>query len=143
MFVNLGHEPCPAMTWLIDDAVRLGASVMKTVDAKLLRLRLEVVTDNACSKLHIDNVVARLICTYRGPGTEIGLAGFTLGDLRRVDTGMPVLLKGRRWQDGSDRLLMHRSPPIEGLEMARLVLVLDGISRDEILPEYDDVDLLN
>lgn len=62
-------------------------------------------------ELHIDNVVARLICTYRGLGTEVGLEEAETKDIRGVPTGMPILLKGRRWRDGHDRRLRHRSPP--------------------------------
>ena len=42
--------------------------------ARYLRLRLDVISTNACRKFHRDAVTARLLCTYRGSATQIGNA---------------------------------------------------------------------
>ena len=99
--------------------------------APMVRLRLEPVFDDACSKLHIDNVVARMICTYSGPATELGLEAVAPESAERIPTGAPVLLKGKRWPDEKQPSLRHRSPPISGTDQARLVVVLEGCLQAE------------
>ncbi|MDM7956628.1 DUF1826 domain-containing protein [Blastomonas sp.] len=93
-----------------------------------VRVRLEGVTGNACRKVHADYTDLRLICTLAGPGTD-----YTLGDdpdapLLRVATGAVALFKGHMFGPGHSACL-HRSPPIEGSEERRLVLVIDTPSR--------------
>lgn len=39
-----------------------------------LRLRFDVINFNGCPKFHVDAVKARLVCTYRGTGTQYGLS---------------------------------------------------------------------
>lgn len=137
LFAASRHEASPALTWLCEDAAHLADHVCEIAGATLVRLRVEPVFDNACSKLHIDNVVARLICTYRGPGTQVGLADAASETIKNIATGMPILLKGKRWPGAHDPKLRHRSPPIEGTGRSRLVLVLEGVSPEGILPGYD------
>ncbi len=102
------------------------ADVMR---APWLRLRLEVVTGDACRKFHVDNVTARLVCTYRGTGTQYGLAprGAEPEVVDTVPTGQPIVLRGMRWPTTPPSLLKHRSPPIAGTGETRLLLVLDPI----------------
>ncbi|MEL6792362.1 MAG: DUF1826 domain-containing protein, partial [Pseudomonadota bacterium] len=82
-----------------------------------------------------DNVVARLLCTYRGPGTQYGVAdsGEDPGEIYETAEGAPILLRGELWRGDAPSGLKHRSPPIEGTGVARLVLVLDPI--DELTEE--------
>lgn len=114
---------------LTDDIVMLAERFAKLTNAPYLRLRLEVVTTNACRKFHIDAVTARLICTYRGTGTQYGIS-VDGGDPARVftvATGMPMILRGTLWPSNPPSGLLHRSPPIEGTEESRFVMVLDPI----------------
>ncbi|MEO1550648.1 MAG: DUF1826 domain-containing protein, partial [Pseudomonadota bacterium] len=55
--------------WLHADIVSLADMFADLLGVTYLRLRLEPVTTNACRKFHIDAITARLVCTYRGPGT--------------------------------------------------------------------------
>lgn len=119
LFVAAGVEVVPALTWLANDAMNLAQYIQNMVRTAKVRLRLEPVFDNACSKFHIDNVIARLICTYYGPGTELGLEDS--GVIQSVPTGAPLLLKGKRWPGPDVSALRHRSPPIAGTGIARLV----------------------
>lgn len=137
LFAAAQITPGPELSWICKDVTRLGQYVRRLVDAPLVRLRLEPVFDNACSKLHIDNVVARMICTYTGPGTELGLAAMAPDSAVRVDTGAPILLKGKRWPGRVPPTLRHRSPPISATGEARLVVVLEGCTAAEIYPQYD------
>ena len=138
MFGEVGIANHPALSWLCQDAERLGLQVAILHAVPSVRLRVEAVSDNACRKFHIDNVVARLICTYRGPGTELSRCEGDMGEIETVPTGAPVLLKGKQWPQTDNIKLHHRSPPIEGTGMSRLVLVLDPIHEDdEIGTSYD------
>ena len=113
----------------IDDIALLAGQFAILTKAPYLRLRLEVVTTDACRKFHIDAVTARLICTYRGTGTQYGIStnGTEPSRVFTVTTGMPMILRGTLWPSDPPSGLMHRSPPIEGTDEARFVLVLDPI----------------
>lgn len=125
-----GTPRCNERDMLVDDTAALADVFANLSDVKYLQLRLAVITTNACRKFHIDYVTARLICTYRGTGTQYGIS--TDGaDPRRVftvPTGAPILLRGTLWPQNPPSGLLHRSPPIDGTGETRLVLVLDPIS---------------
>lgn len=121
--------------WLIDDIASLVQVFAGLMRAPALRLRLDVVATTMCPKFHIDAVTARLICTYRGPGTQYGISTDG-GEPKRVfaaATGEPIILRGTLWPDGPPSGLLHRSPPVHGADETRLVLVLD-----EARPERSD-----
>jgi hypothetical protein len=115
---------------MIDDAAALADIFAGLMCTPYLRLRFDVVTTNACRKFHIDGVTARLICTYRGRGTQYGTStdGTEPRRVFTVPTGAPILLRGTLWPERPKSGLLHRSPPIEGTGETRLVLVLDPIS---------------
>lgn len=114
---------------LIDDAAALSDIFADLMQARWLRLRLQAVTSNACRKFHIDAITARLVCTYRGTGTQYGISTDGLDPTRvfTVPTGAPILLRGTLWPGKPTSGILHRSPPIEGSGETRLVLVLDPI----------------
>ncbi len=115
--------------WLHADIVSLAQMFGALMQARFLRLRLEPVTTNACRKFHLDAITARLVCTYRGTGTQYGVStdGGNPKRVLTVPTGAPILLRGSLWPAVPDRGLLHRSPPIEGSGETRLLLVLDPI----------------
>ena len=119
--------------WLHADIVWLADTFSRLMSARYLRLRLDVVTNNACLKFHIDAVTARLICTYRGSGTQYGLStdGGDPKTVFQAKAGSPILLRGTLWPTDPVIKLRHRSPPIEGTGETRLVLVLDSVSNPE------------
>lgn len=114
---------------LVQDIEQLATAFNTVAPAPYLRLRLSVVTTNSCRKFHTDHVVARLICTYRGTGTQYGISddGSDPDDIHTVARGTPVILRGGLWPTTPPAGLKHRSPPIEGTGETRLVLVLDPI----------------
>ena len=136
LFETQGIDEDPALEWLTQDAAQLARALSLQFDTGLVRLRLEVIDDDACAKLHIDNVTARLICAYRGPGTQIGFPESAAETLYTAPTGQPLLLKGTRWP-GTRPNLRHKSPPMQGSGETRLVLVLEGVAPADIYPEYD------
>ena len=139
LFATANIPTSPALSWLSEDAERLAHSVCGLAQTPKVRLRLEPVFDNACSKFHIDNVVARLICTYVGPGTELSATAGHAEPLYRVPTGAPILLKGKAWPNANALRLHHRSPPIAGTGIARLVMVLEGCAPEDVYPTYDQL----
>ena len=122
-----GTPDCAERSMLVDDIAALAEMFCQTMSASALQLRLDVVTDNACRKFHIDAVKARLVCTYRGTGTQytVSQSKGEPGQVHTVPTGAPVLLRGTLWQEATKSRVFHRSPPIEGTQETRLVLVLD------------------
>jgi len=128
-----GTPDDPERRRLIEDTAALAQIFAELMDAKYLRLRLDVVTTNACRKFHIDAVTARLVCTYRGPGTQYGISndGSEPRHILTAPTGAPILLRGTRWPERPRSGLLHRSPPIEGTGETRAVLVLDPVDNPE------------
>lgn len=117
--------------WLIADISNLAFQIADIMAAPFVRLRIDVIRTNACRKFHMDANQLRLICTYRGTGTQYGISNDG-GEPKRVftvPTGSPMVMRGCQWPGSPKSGVVHRSPPIEGTGETRLVLVLD--------PEFD------
>lgn len=123
----------PERDRLLDDIAALADVFAGLMRARWLRLRLDAVSTNACRRFHIDAVTARLVCTYRGTGTQYGIStdGAEPRRIFTVPTGAPILLRGTLWPEHPRAGLLHRSPPIEGTGETRLVLVLDPVDDPE------------
>jgi len=123
----------------IDDVAALADLFASLTEASYLRLRLDVIDTNACRRFHIDRVRARLICTYRGTGTQYGIStrGADPDPIFTVPTGSPIVLRGTLWPETPPSGLRHRSPPIEGTDEVRLVLVLDAVHDGVVDPVMD------
>ncbi len=104
-------------------------------------LHLRVVDNDACTKFHLDGYDLRLFTTYLGPGTEwlpekalnrSGL-GKTNHDIvrdptqiRRMQPFEVGILKGEVPAKVSPtRGIVHRSPPIQHLNLKRVILRID------------------
>lgn len=98
-------------------------------------VRLEALDRAMCPGWHSDRTGIRLLCTYRGPGTEwLDDTGIDRGRLRALQPMPPsdraaafdiVLLKGSLWQGNAGRGAIHRSPaPRDGI---RYLLALDAL----------------
>lgn len=129
--------------------IALQAEILgELLDAASIGFRLEVVGKAMCPRLHVDRVGIRLLCTYRGPGTEwveeaavgrrfLGAASGgqpdeTSGLLlpgHRIETIPPfsvALLKGSLWQGNGGRGIVHRSPAVAADEAPRVLLAMDA-----------------
>lgn len=128
-----GTPNCAERVRLVDDIAAMADIFTRVMGARWLRLRLDVVVTNACRKFHVDAVMGRLVCTYRGSGTQYGFVreDNEPAEIFSVPTGSPVLLRGTLWPERPDAGLRHRSPPIEGSGETRLVLVLDPVNDPE------------
>lgn len=124
-----GTPPGPHRQRLIGDIAALADIFAGAMAAQVLQLRLDVVGTDACRKFHIDRLRARLICTYRGAGTQYGNAthGHDPAQIHALPTGSAMAMRGRLWPPRPDPGFVHRSPPIAGTGQARLVLVLDPV----------------
>lgn len=121
--------PCAHLDQLVDDVTALADIFSDMMKAPYLRVRLQAITNNACRKFHIDAITARLVCTYRGTGTQYGISTDGKDPTRvfTVPTHAPILLRGTLWPETPASGLLHRSPPIEDTGETRLVLVLDSV----------------
>ncbi|MEM6669495.1 MAG: DUF1826 domain-containing protein [Pseudomonadota bacterium] len=136
---DLAETPdCAERDLLIDDIAALAHGFGAISSAEYLRLRLDVVSTNACRKFHIDSVTSRLICTYRGTGTQYGVSpdGSDPTRVFTAPTGAPIVLRGTLWPQTPPTGLLHRSPPIAGTGETRLLLVLDPMQSAAEDPEH-------
>ena len=121
---------------VIGDIGALGARFAAIAGARRLRVRLEKVTDDACSRWHADRTPLRLLCTYRGAPSLLAKPGAVTGDAhgcvlgvdeagivvpRRLDV---LILKGTGFGDGTPPVV-HRSPALGATDQVRLLLVID------------------
>ncbi|MEA3641396.1 MAG: DUF1826 domain-containing protein [Lamprobacter sp.] len=68
-----GVEPGGFGWWLADMAMlaeQFTELVNRTLGPHTITARVETLDDVACPKFHVDRTRLRLLCTYRGPGTE-------------------------------------------------------------------------
>ncbi|MEM7524557.1 MAG: DUF1826 domain-containing protein [Pseudomonadota bacterium] len=126
----------PERALLIDDVATLADRFADIMKAAYLRVRFDVIETNACRKFHVDAITGRLVCTYRGTGTQYGIStgGGDPEQVHTTPTGAPILLRGTRWPERPGTGFLHRSPPIAGTGETRLVLVLDPM--DALEEEY-------
>lgn len=99
----------------------------------LVDIRLDVIRHDACWRFHRDMVPLRLITTYRGRGTQIppfeeaerALAEQRsyCGPLEELSCGTVALFRGDPNDSGQG--MLHRSPPVAGTDITRLLLCLN------------------
>jgi hypothetical protein len=118
------------------DLLRLLAVFVSLSQNTRLRLRIERIDNDACRKWHQDWTALRLLCTYRGSGTQWVVPQDSKEALRTPDQDHPrqrqlqrgdvALLKGRG-QDPHSPLpsVVHRSPRHFQTQASRLLLVME------------------
>ncbi|WP_417454972.1 DUF1826 domain-containing protein [Kiloniella sp.] len=122
---DLSHTPLGKYRdMLAGDIAALGFIMSEIMGSSLLHVRLEPVNTNACRKFHVDNMTARMLCTYRGRGTQVAQRGAEDTPIT-VSAGDAILLRGARWLGKEETTLQHRSPPIIGTGETRLLLAID------------------
>jgi hypothetical protein len=118
---------------LLDDIAGLARRFMAIMDSAQVDIRLEAVEHDACWKFHRDCVEARLLATYRGPGTQWippALSEAALesqkdyrGPIQSLSRFAAGMFKGSCATPA--RGIVHRSPPIDGAGVTRLLLCLN------------------
>lgn len=133
---------------LAADLELLAEMLGELLDAPTIGLRLEVVGKAMCPRLHVDRVGIRLLCTYRGPGSEwvedaavdrrfLGAASGGQPDessglllpghrIERIPSFAVALLKGSLWQDSGGLGIVHRSPAVPEGQGPRVLVALDA-----------------
>jgi hypothetical protein len=126
--MNISEMPdCAERQFLLDDICLLAHKSSELFASAYLRLRFDVVTTNKCPKFHIDHVAARLLCTYRGNGTEYSF----LDDQKRPAEILPtpncaaIVLRGTKWPTDCANNLVHQSPEINDGNETRFLFVID------------------
>ena len=133
-----GAPAAPALDWLAHDVARLVERFAAVAGCAEVDVRLETLRHDACWRFHRDHVALRLLCTYRGPGTEwvdhehatAALAGQRdyRGPLNRLGRFEVAVFRGRL--GGMAEGVVHRSPAIAGTGTTRLLLCLNGPMSD-------------
>ena len=131
---------------LADDLQLLAEMLGELLDARTIGIRLEVIRQAMCPRLHVDRVGIRMLCTYRGPGTEwvddayvdrrcLGAGANGQPDassglrlpghrIESIDPFHVALLKGSLWQGNIGRGIVHRSPAVP--QPLRVLVALDA-----------------
>lgn len=137
-----GETWTPACSWVRNDIPRLAARFAAITGEAHLSVRLQPVGSDACRFLHHDYVAHRLVCTYRGRGTqwlpperEGDVAdrrhGVDPGLLKHVPRFAVAMFTGRTCPNATP--ILHRSPPIGASGEVRLVLTIDIANPNENL----------
>ena len=118
---------------LIDDMVGLVSAFADVTGIGRVDVRLESIDHDACWRFHRDTVETRLVTTYRGPTTEwvqpadadraISDQTEYDGPLERLGDHDVAIFNGK-WA-GPERGIVHRSPPVAGMGVTRLLLCLN------------------
>lgn len=120
--------PHPAPTELAADVLWLARVFAAIARQEHVRIRLEGVTHDSCRRFHLDSVGLRLLCTYRGAGTQWTMCGPDCAAPHQVPACAVALLKGSRHDPPPPAGCLHRSPPVSRLpenRRARLLLCID------------------
>ena len=128
--MNISEMPdCAERQLLLNDICLLAHKSSELFASAYLRLRFDVVTTNKCPKFHIDHVAARLLCTYRGAGTEYSFLDDQKRPAEKFSTPncAAIVLRGTKWPTDCANNLVHRSPEINDENETRLLLVIDPV----------------
>ncbi|NKB63881.1 MAG: DUF1826 domain-containing protein [Gammaproteobacteria bacterium] len=133
-------DPSVFKNWSTD-LRRLADIYFRVSESRNVTMRLETTNDDGCRRFHVDRTNLRLICTYRGPGTQwlhneqvnrqAQRAGATNGDIIRFGEPSEIapfwvgILKGSKYPGSAGQGLVHRSPPIAESGQTRVVFCLD------------------
>lgn len=93
-----------------------------------VRVRLDGVTHDSCRRFHLDAIGLRLLCTYRGAGTQWTMCGPECRAPHQAPPCAVALLKGTRHDPPPPAGCLHRSPPVAHLPVerrARILLCID------------------
>lgn len=87
-------------------------------------IRLEHITDDACSLFHKDNTDFRIVTTYLGQGTQWArIENGDLGEVHTLNRFEVAMFLGELGRRGSR--ILHRSPPVADVSEQRLLFVVD------------------
>jgi len=136
---NSGLAGTAVGRWLESDIAGLSCRFAAVTGMRSLHVRLAAVDGDACRYFHVDRLSFRLLCTYRGAGTQWivpgtsfdGRAGPDLtasleaapDQINAMPTRSVAIMRGLDRGTGQPGLL-HRSPPAHDLKNGRLLLTI-------------------
>ena len=117
----------PELNRFASDVGALTLMYCRIMGTDRARIRLDVTDEAMCPKFHLDNVPARLVCTYRGDGTQYVPEPHRNDPsrIRNMRTGDAALIRGTKWPSGERSRLLHRSPAMAPGTGPRLLLAID------------------
>jgi hypothetical protein len=119
-------QPVPVA--LAADMTRLASVFAAMTGRDRVRVRLDGVTHDSCRRFHMDAIGLRLLCTYRGAGTQWTMCGPDCRAPHQAPACAVALLKGSRHVPSPPAGCLHRSPPVSRLpedKRARILLCID------------------
>lgn len=127
--------PTESSLLLQADVVALARRYAALAGCGTVDVRLEALSSDACWKFHRDSVELRLLTTYRGPTTQFvapidaaqAVAEQRAFSGRIIDQPRDSVALFKGALDGRTGVV-HRSPPIEGREITRLLLCVNRLS---------------
>lgn len=130
--VGLGEAPEARL--LARDVAALARHMAGVSGRDRISLRLKVVRDDSCRRFHVDAMRLRMLCSYRGAGTQYGVGrpgGADPAPIRQMRPGDVATLRGSAWR-GEDAPcgIIHRSPPMQPGDDTRFLLVIDPVDPD-------------
>jgi len=124
-----GVPPSTGRHLLVADMLLLAMLFSHVERCEWLAIRLEAIDHDACRRPHVDRVSSRLLCTYRGAGTEFGrMAGPDWRadlSLAPFEVGLAKGLLHPTLRASADNGLAHRSPRFSAGDPARLLICID------------------
>lgn len=115
------------------DVTTLLGLFFELVPTESVRLSFAAVRNGMCKKFHTDITDYRLLCTYKGVGTEFvrsealaeNAKTINKSDIESLNAGEVILFRGALSATEECPPLLHKSPAVETEEEHRLLLRLD------------------
>ncbi len=121
-----GESEHPGREIFLADLSQQVGLVAGLTGVQQVRVKLQCFGEsNMCEKFHRDRVVMRLVCTYAGPGTEWIREGES--EVQHMERFAIGLMKGELWPDNNGKRVLHRSPPIKGTGIRRVMFQIDVV----------------
>lgn len=128
-FEARGVPPSPGRHMLIADILLLAMLFSHVERTDWMAIRMEAIDDDACRRPHVDQVSSRLLCTYRGAGTEFGRMNDRRWQpelaLATFEVGLVKGLLHPTMRDPAGCGFAHRSPRFSAGDPARLLICID------------------
>jgi hypothetical protein len=133
-------DPLAFEHWRVD-LQRLAELYFSISEDREVTLRLVTTDGDDCRRFHVDRTHLRLLCTFRGPGTEwltdvqvdrmaqsSGAPNeeiIRFGKPARFEPFWVGVMKGDAYPGNADHGLVHRSPPVADSGQIRVLFCLD------------------
>lgn len=126
----------PEASGFAEDVAEIAHLFAEVAGIETVDIGLEPLQHDSCWKFHRDYVRLRIVTTYLGPGTEfvddenaeraLEEQKAYRGRIHEIPSNTVALFRGAKFADGAG--IVHRSPPIAGSGLTRLVLTLNAPS---------------